>query len=67
MMGIVFYRRFLVVAGLFLGVTLAAASLPDLQWWLIGAAWWLAMFIPGVDALRELGQRQQDEHQTDIL
>jgi hypothetical protein len=51
MMGIVFYRRFLFVAGVFLVTTVAAAFLPAVQWWLIGATWWLAMFPTGLSAL----------------
>ncbi len=67
MMGIVFYRQFLVVSGLFLIVTVAAAAWPDVQWWLIGAAWWLATFIPGLCAHRERMRRQQDGERTRIL
>jgi hypothetical protein len=67
MMGIVFYRRFLAVGGLFLAVTVVAALVPDYQWWLIGAAWWLAMFIPGLSAHRERMRRQHDEQRTRIL
>ena len=54
MMGLVFYRRFLLAAGLFVMVMLAAAWLPTIQWWLVGAAWWLALFIPGFAAFREM-------------
>jgi hypothetical protein len=53
MMGVVFYRRFLAAGALFLAVMLAAALLPGVQWWLIGAAWWLATFVPGFVAHRE--------------
>lgn len=67
MMGLVFYRRFLLAAGLFLVVMLAAAWLPNIQWWLVGAAWWLALFIPGFTAFRELRERQRDERRTTIL
>jgi hypothetical protein len=44
-----------------------AAALPAVQWWLIGAAWWLAMFIPGLTAHRERLRRQQNGQQTRIL
>jgi hypothetical protein len=67
MMGLVFYRRFLAVGGLFLLTAIAAALWPGAQWWLIGAAWWLAMFVPGMTAHRERLRRQQDEKRTRIL
>jgi hypothetical protein len=67
MMGIVFYRSFLLVACMFLAVALLAAAWPGIQWWLIGAAWWLAMFFPGLSAHRERLRRQKDERRTRIL
>lgn len=67
MMGLVFYRRFLAVGGVFLVTAVAAAAWPSVQWWLIGAAWWLSMFVPGVTAHRERLRRQQDEQRTRIL
>jgi hypothetical protein len=67
MMGIVFYRRFLIVAGVFLAATILAASLPSVQWYLIGAAWWLAMFPTGLSAHRERLKRRQDGQRTEIL
>jgi hypothetical protein len=67
MMGIVFYRRFLIVAGVFLAATVGAALLPASQWWLIGAAWWLAMFPTGLTAHRERLRRRHDGQRTEIL
>jgi hypothetical protein len=67
MMGVVFYRRFLVFAVLFLAIMLAAARWPGVQWWLIGAAWWSAMFIPGVAMFRQRRRRARDENETRIL
>ena len=67
MMGVVFYRRFLIYAGLFLGVMVAACWLPAWQWWLIGAAWWSAMFFPGLSMFRERRTRQQHGQGTRIL
>jgi hypothetical protein len=67
MMGVVFYKRFLAVGGLFFVVTLLALWQPDLQWWLIGAAWWLAMFLTGLSAHREHLRRRQHERRTEIL
>jgi hypothetical protein len=67
MMGIVFYLRFFAVAGVFLVVTVAAALLPSLQWWLIGGAWWLAMFPTGLSAHLEGQRRKQNERRTTIL
>jgi hypothetical protein len=58
MMGVVFYRRFLIHAAIFLAVMPVAARWPEAQWWLIGAAWWCAMFFPGVSMFRERRARQ---------
>jgi hypothetical protein len=66
-MGLVFYRRFLLAAAMFLLVMLAAARLPEYQWWIVGGAWWLAMFVPGFYAHREKKQRERDERRTRIL
>ena len=67
MMGIVFYRQFLLVSVLFLIVTVAAAAWPQVQWWLIGGAWWVATFVPGICAHRERLGRQKDGERTRIL
>lgn len=67
MMGLVFYRGFLAIALLFFAVTLIGASRPDYQWWLIGGAWWLAMFVPGFCANREYRRRNEDGHTVRIL
>jgi hypothetical protein len=48
MMGVVFYRRFFLVATLFLLVALLAPLLPGVQWLLLAAVWWAAMFVPGL-------------------
>jgi hypothetical protein len=67
MMGLVFYRRFLVIGGLFFVVCIAAAAWPRIEWWLIGVAWWLATFIPGFTAHREHLRREQHEQRARIL
>jgi hypothetical protein len=67
MMGLVFYRRFFAAAAMFLVVMLAAAWWVDLQWWLVGGAWWLSLFVPGFAAFRELRGRKRDERRTQIL
>jgi hypothetical protein len=67
MMGIVFYKQFLLVSGLFLVVAVAAAAWTSIQWWLIGGAWWLATFIPGWCAYRERSRRLQNAKRTRIL
>lgn len=67
MMGVVFYRKFLACAALFLAVALAAVLWPEVQWWLIGLAWWSSMLIPGVAMFRERRRRQQVGGETRIL
>ena len=67
MMGVVFYRQFFFVGAMFAAVTLIVAAYPQYQWWVIGFAWWLAMFVPGVGAYRELKRRQNSGEQTRIL
>jgi hypothetical protein len=67
MMGVVFYRRFLIFAALFLVMMLVAALWPAAQWWCIGAAWWSAMFFPGVAMFRERRRRLQTGGETRIL
>lgn len=65
MMGVVFYRRFLAFAALFLAIMLVAA--PQWQWWLIGLGWWSAMIVPGVSMFRERRRRMQAGNETRIL
>src|SRR5262249_9538260 len=63
MMGVVFSRQF-PSAVLFLVVTLVSPLLrewPGSQWGLIGAAWWCAMFFPGLSMYREQKRRSRDE------
>jgi hypothetical protein len=67
MMGVVFYRRFLIYAALFLALMPLAAWMPSIQWWLIGAAWWCAMFIPGVAMFRERRARLRQSEGARIL
>jgi hypothetical protein len=67
MMGVVFYRRFLVYAAMFLGIMPVAALVPSVQWWLIGAAWWSAMFFPGVSMFRERRARLRQPQSSKLL
>jgi hypothetical protein len=68
MMGVVFYRGFFCVALLFVVATVLAAVWRDVQWWIIGVAWWFAMFVPGYIAFREQRMRQaRDERPTKLL
>jgi hypothetical protein len=67
MMGVVFYRKFLGFAALFLLLMPVAAQWPEVQWWLIGAAWWAAMFIPGLAMFRERKRRLAEGGDTRIL
>jgi hypothetical protein len=69
MMGVVFSRQF-PSAVAFLLVTLVSPCLeewPGLQWGLIGAAWWGAMFFPGLSMYREQRRRTRDEAAAQIL
>jgi len=56
MMAVVFSRRFLPVAALFFLLMLLAPLLPAHQW-LLAAAWWLALFVPGLAMHRERRKR----------
>lgn len=67
MMGIVFYRRFLLVGALFGLVAIAAGVFRDAQWSILGVAWWLATFVPGWLAFREQRKRVRDGQRTQIL
>ncbi len=67
MMGVVFSRQW-VSAVVFLVVAAVAPRLPDgSQWGLIGAAWWGAMFIPGLSMYLEKRRRERDATTTEIL
>ena len=68
MMGVVFYSRFFVVAAAFLvlAVVIAAPQVSRLQWYLIAAAWWTALFVPGTIMSWEKRRRRQQE-ETRIL
>jgi hypothetical protein len=67
MMGVVFYRRFFIMAAVFLAIAFAAAALPAVQWYMLAAAWWCAMFVPGLFMFLEKRRRQQDERAARIL
>ncbi|MBP61441.1 MAG: hypothetical protein CMJ62_07930 [Planctomycetaceae bacterium] len=67
MMGIVFYRRFLIYAAMFVVVMVFATMVPSVQWWLVGVAWWCTMFIPGLSMYRERKGRQQESDDARIL
>ena len=67
MMGIVFYRSFLWAGALFGLAAILAATFRDAQWPILGAAWWLATFIPGWLAFREQRKRERDGQRTQIL
>jgi hypothetical protein len=69
MMGVVFSRQFPATVA-FLLIALISPLLrqwPGTQWLLIGAAWWCAMFFPGLSMYRELRQRMRDESSARIL
>jgi hypothetical protein len=67
MMGVVFYRRFLGIAALFMLVMLVAPLALGLQWTLLGLAWWVGLFVPGLSMYRERRRRLQDESEVAIL
>ncbi len=68
MMGVVFYNRFFLVAAAFLvlAVVIAVPQVSWLQWYLIAAAWWAALFVPGMGLFLEKRRRRHQE-QTRIL
>jgi hypothetical protein len=66
MMGVVFSRQF-PFAFLFLAVMLAGPFLPGVQWGLIAALWWAAMFLPGLSMHREKRRRAHDATATRLL
>ena len=66
MMGVVFSRQW-VFALVFLAVAAVAPLLPGVQWALIGAAWWSAMFFPGLHLYLEKRRRSRDGTKTEIL
>jgi hypothetical protein len=69
MMGVLFSRRFFALAVLFLllAVVLPLEAVAPVQWYLVAAAWWLAMIVPGIALVRERQRRQRDERRTRIL
>ena len=67
MMGIVFYRRFLIYAAMFVLVMVFATMIPSVQWWLVGVVWWCTMFIPGLSMHRERKRRQLKSDDARIL
>ena len=69
MMGVVFYRRFFVVAIVFLilAILVSLSPVQPLQWYLLAAAWWFAMFAPGVVLHRERRRRDRGDRETSIL
>ena len=67
MMGIVFYRRFLIYAAMFVLVMVFATLVPSVQWWLVGVVWWCTMFIPGLSMHRERKGRQLESDDARIL
>ena len=67
MMGVVFYRRFLIYAAMFVVVMVLATIAPSWQWWLVGVAWWCTMFVPGVSMHRERKRRRHESDDTRIL
>jgi hypothetical protein len=67
MMGIVFYRRFLLAGVAFLIAMVAVLWRADLQWWIIGGTWWICMFVPGLFAHLEMRSRKRNERRTTIL
>ena len=67
LMGVVFNKQFFAVAVLFMVVMLVAAAWQPIQWYVIGAAWFVAMFIPGVIMHREKLRRQKHGDQTRIV
>jgi hypothetical protein len=67
MMGVVFYRRFFAFALLFMTVLVVAPLVPDIQWTLLGLAWCVALFVPGLSMHLERRRRRQDANATAIL
>jgi len=60
MMGVVFYRRYVIVAALFVPVMLVGPLIPDIQWLLLGLVWWVGLFVPGLAMHRERRRRVAD-------
>ncbi len=67
MTGVVFYRQFLAFAALFVLVAILAPLVPGVQWTLLGVAWWVALFLPGLVMHRERAQRARRDPATEIL
>ncbi len=69
MMGVVFYQSFFTAAAVFLALAVAIAmpQVAPFQWYLIGLAWWGAMFVPGAIMFREKRRRQIEQRETKIL
>jgi hypothetical protein len=67
LMGVVFHKRFFAIAVMFMAVMLVAAAWQPIQWYVIGAAWFVAMFVPGVIMHREKLRRQKHDGQTRIV
>lgn len=67
MNGVIFNRKFFYSAALFMAAMLAAAAWPAVQWWIIGACWWVALIVPGVSFHREKMRRRKDVDSTRIL
>jgi hypothetical protein len=69
MMGVMFSKRFLILAAAFLAVAVLTPLLPPsgIAWYFIAAVWWIAMFIPGVLLTQERRRRMRDERRTQVL
>ena len=61
MMGVLFYRRFFLAAVGFVAVAVVAPLAVDIQWYLLGGMWWLAIFVPGLSLHRERVRRSADQ------
>lgn len=67
MMGVVFYRRFLAYAAVFMVVMLASPFLPDHQWFALAGAVWVSLFVPGLIMHRERRRRLEAGAPTKVL
>ena len=66
LMGIVFYRRFLLFGALFFVLTLTAPLLVEFQWLAIGLGWFVALFSSGLSMHLEKGRREQEGTGSEI-
>lgn len=67
-MGVIFYRKFFLVAAAFLLVAIICALIgASVQWYVLAIAWWAAMMAPGITLTIERRRRLAEQRQAEIL